>query len=389
MKKIVVSSALSALLVLPAMAFEVHNNDDTKVDIYGSIRGYVGYGESGKAGADAGYLIGIQNNSQFGVKFQKDKFKANVEWGAVEPGVDGNANSTGWRQYWGSYTTSAGTILFGKTNTPTIDNGFTNDFFNNDNGSSGFGGIATGSRKIQIQYNVAGLSLALVEDETGDGRNGGAARPNQESPRIATSYTINDDKGKPIFKAAATYKYYNSNTIQGNVPAGTSAYHAWIGYKPTFGSSFLSLMANYGKNGHLYGEQLTRISTGGYHHSTLDVAGLDAQRAGARVEFGTKLSSDMGLIIGAGYQATFGGKGQKNALTTASEAKKDSMIHSYSAFIQLPYKVSSNFTFAPQVSFYQTIEGTSGARSDTAANTNTFSGKETGVIAAARIKWDF
>ncbi|CAM3284652.1 hypothetical protein [Helicobacter labetoulli] len=386
MKKIVVSSALSALLVLPAMAFEVHNNDDTKVDIYGSIRGYVGYGESGKAGADAGYLIGIQNNSQFGVKFQKDKFKANVEWGAVEPGVDGTDQSTGWRQYWGSYTTSAGTILFGKTNTPTIDNGFTNDFINNDNGSSGFGGIATGSRKIQIQYNVAGLSLALVEDKTGAGRSSNAAKPNQESPRIAASYTINDDKGKPTFKVAATYKYYNSNTIQENVPAGTSAYHAWIGYKPTFGSSFLSLMAHYGKNGHLYGEQLTRISAGGYQHSTLDVAGLDAQRAGARAEFGTKLSDDMSLIVGAGYQATFGGKGQK---AQAGSDSKDSFIQGYSAFIQLPYKVSSNFTFAPQVSFYQTIETNKNAVTTTTSENAKFSGKETGVIAAARIKWDF
>lgn len=401
MKKIVVSSALSALLVLPAMAFEVYNNDDTKVDVYGSIRGYVGYGESGKAGADAGYLIGIQNNSQFGVKFQKDKFKANVEWGAVEDGVDGTKQSTGWRQYWGSYTTSAGTFLFGKTNTPTIDNGFTNDFFNNDNGSSGFGGIATGSRKIQIQYNVAGVSLALVEDKVGNGRSAGAkdGQPNQESPRIAASYSINDEKGKPTFKVAATYKYYNSDTIDAYklagadtpIPSGTSAYHAWVGFKPTFGGSFLSMMAHYGKNGNLYGEQLTRISQGAYQHTTLDVAGLDAQRAGARVEFGTKLSEDMSLIIGAGYQATFGGKGQEKAVTTASGATKDSMIHSYSAFIQLPYKVSSNFTFAPQISYYQTIEGTSGTWKSATQDGTTpaFSGKETGVIAAARIKWDF
>lgn len=395
MKKIVVSSALSALLVLPAMAFEVYNNDDTKVDIYGSIRGYVGYGESGKAGADAGYLIGIQNNSQFGVKFQKDKFKANVEWGAVEDGVDGTKQSTGWRQYWGSYTTSAGTFLFGKTNTPTIDDGFTNDFFNNDNGSQGFGGIATGSRKIQIQYNVAGVSLALVEDKVGAGRNGDQAQPNQESPRIAASYSINDDKGKPTFKVAATYKYYNSGTILdlGTVDQpintqGVSAYHAWIGYKPTFGSSFLSIMAHYGKNGHLYGEQNTTFSYGGYAHDKgLDsYIGLDAQRAGVRAEFGTKLSSDMGLIIGAGYQATFGGKGQKDAVTVDGGATKDSMIHGYSAFVQLPYKVSSNFTFAPQVSFYQTIEGTKGEGSVGALATNR---KETGVIAAARIKWDF
>lgn len=384
MKKIVVSSALSALLVLPAMAFEVYNNDDTKVDVYGSIRGYVGYGESGKAGADAGYLIGIQNNSQFGVKFQKDKFKANVEWGAVEAGVDGQASSTGWRQYWGSYTTSAGTILFGKTNTPTIDNGFTNDFFNNDNGSQGFGGVATGSRKIQIQYNVAGLSLALVEDKTGAGRSGNQAQPNQESPRIAASYSINDEKGKPTFKVAATYKYYNADSIatlgSQAVPAGTSAYHAWLGVKQSFGGMFISAMAHYGKNGNLYGEQSTTFSYGGYaHDKTLDTAvGLDAQRAGARVEFGTKLSDDMSVIVGAGYQATFGGQGQKG---DKDLGRKDSVIQGYSAFIQLPYKVSSNFTFAPQVSYYQTAEANS---------KSVLAGfKETGIIAAARIKWDF
>ncbi len=380
MKKIVVSSALSALLVLPAMAFEVYNNDDTKVDVYGSIRGYVGYGESGKAGADAGYLIGIQNNSQFGVKFQKDKFKANVEWGAVEDGVDGTKQSTGWRQYWGSYTTSAGTFLFGKTNTPTIDNGFTNDFFNNDNGSQGFGGVATGSRKIQIQYNVAGVSLALVEDYTGNGRNGNQTSPNQESPRIAASYSINDEKGKPTFKVAATYKYYNSDTIQTGVPAGTSAYHAWIGFKPTFGGSFLSIMAHYGKNGHLYKEQSTRYSYGGYQHNDgLDgILGLDAQRAGVRVEFGSKLSEDMSVIVGAGYQATFGAKTQKGDKALGLE---DSVIQGYSAFIQLPYKISSNFTFAPQVSYYQTAEANS---------KSVLAGfKETGIIAAARIKWDF
>ena len=57
----------------------------------------------------------IQDNSQFGVKFQKDKFKANVEWGAVEPGVDGNENSpkktgTGWRHILGILHNNSGDI---------------------------------------------------------------------------------------------------------------------------------------------------------------------------------------------------------------------------------------------------------------------------------------
>ena len=74
------------------------------------------------------------------------------------------------------------------------------------------------------------------------------------------------------------------------------------------------------------------------------------------MEFGSKLSEDMSLIIGAGYQATFGAKTQKGDKALGLE---DSVIQGYSAFIQLPYKISSNFTFAPQVSYYQTAEANS------------------------------
>lgn len=384
-KQVAISGVLSALLMMPAAAVEIYNAENGKVDIYGSIRGYMGYGESGVGSLPAGYLIGIQNNSQFGVKYAKDKFKANVEYGGMEPGIDGTNASTGFRQFWGSYDSAFGTILFGKTNAPTIDNGFTNDFFNNDNGSMGFGGIATGSRKIQLQYNIAGVSVALVEDNVGAGRNGTATSPNQESPRIAAAYTINDAKGKPIFKVAATYKYYNSASIQSGVPAGTSAYHAWVGVNQSFGNMFISAMAHYGKNGHLYKEQSTTYSFGGYAFSDLNNAiGLDAQRAGVRLELGSKLTDDISMIFGAGYQATFGGLGQKNAVTTEN-GTANSVIHGYSAFVQVPYKVSANFTFAPQISFYQTIEGTKGYNSVTGLESR----KLTGVVAAARFKWDF
>lgn len=382
MKKIVVSSALSALLVLPAMAFEVYNNDDVKVDVYGSIRGYVGYGmgpsDGGGDKSKGGYLIGIQNNSTFGAKFQKDKFKATVEWGASEPGVD-SGNGTNWRQFWGSYDTGVGTFVFGKINTPTIDNGFTNDFFNNDNGSSGFGGVATGNRRIQLQYNISGVSVALVEDDIGTGR----ASEHKESPRIAVSYTIDDDKGKPLFKVAGTYRNYSSESkkMMGGgsdsdiAKKSANAFHIWAGFKPTFGSSFLSVMGHYGMNAHLYGEQLTRKNDGDYGHSSIDV-GLDAQRAGVRAEFGTKLSDDVSLIVGAGYQATFGGESQK----AKTNGQKDGFINSYSAFVQLPYKINSNFTLAPQIAFYQTADNNKNSAMPT---------KETGVVAAARIRWDF
>lgn len=372
MKKIVVSSALSALLVLPAAAFEVYNADDTKVDLYGSIRGYMGYGETGDGGANAGYLIGVQNNSQFGVKVKSGKFSAKVELGAKETGISGDG--TPYREYWGAYDTNLGQILFGKAQAPTIDNAFTSNWLNNDNGYQGVGGVATGKRNIQIQYNVAGLSLALIEVTDGNGR----GDLNQESPRIAAAYTIKGANGQPLLKIAGTYKYFNGFN---NPSAGANAWHVWAGLKPTFGNAYISVLAHYGKNGHLYGEQNTTYNGGGYSlNNSLDAdIGLNAIRTGGLVEFGTKLSSDLSLAIGAGYQATFNGDGQAGNLGIGNIAGAGK-LHGYSAFINLPYKVNANFTFAPQIAYY-------GLSASEKVNGNLY--KETGVVAATRFKWDF
>lgn len=375
MKKIVVSGALSVLLVMPVLGLEIYNDNDKKVDLYGSIRGYVGVGHYPSAPVgqgNTGYLIGIQNNSTFGVKVQMEKFRANVELGTVEIGVDGNSGSTGYRQYWGSYDTGAGVFLFGKTNTPSIDSGFASDWINNDGGSEGNGGIATAKRKIQLQYNIAGVSVALIEDEMGKGRNGIMGK---ESPRLAVSYTMNDENGNMFLKVAGTYKYYNSSFIKSDVPKGTDAYHIFLGVKPTFGKQFVSIMMHYGKNGHLYGEQMTTYSTGSYTLSNIDNSiGLNAQRAGLRLEFGTKITDDLSFVFGGGYQATFDGQNQKD--------HNSGVINNYSTFIQLPYKANKNFTFAPQVSFYET----SGKKGSNLINSKQ---NGSGLIAGARIRWDF
>ncbi|TLD96558.1 porin [Helicobacter jaachi] len=394
MKKILISSALAALMVAPSLGFEVYNADETKVDVYGSIRGYVGAGSNSSyqgQGQDTGYLFGLQDNSQFGVKFSSGKFKANIEFGAVEPSIAGqnqqnNRNVTSYRQFWGSYTTDFGTFLFGKTNTPTIDNGFTSDWVNNDNGGNGFGFIATGSRKIQFQYLIGGFALALVEDQLAAGRNGNAdGQANQESPRIAVAYEIKDEKKKPFFKIAATYKYYNSGNIADGVPAGTNAYHGWVAVKPSFGNMFVSVMAHYGKNGHLYGEQRTNFSVGGYSHQEI-AAGLDAQRVGARLEFGVNFTKEIGLVLGGGYTSTSKGSNQKDNTNVAGAnpaGDNSGSISSYSAFIQLPYKVSKNFSFIPQVSYYETKAAKASAQIVNGGD------KEAGLIAGARIRWDF
>ena len=115
MKKVLVSGALSTFLVLPASAIEIYSDDDKKVEIYGSIRGFMGYSESTKAEDPAAFLFGLQSNSQFGVRAQMGKFKANVEFGAREadviPEAPGNTTAP-YRQYWGSYDTGYGVVLF-------------------------------------------------------------------------------------------------------------------------------------------------------------------------------------------------------------------------------------------------------------------------------------
>ncbi|MCH5314252.1 MAG: hypothetical protein J1E28_07695, partial [Helicobacter sp.] len=211
MKKVLVSSALSALLVLPAAALEIYNDDGKSVELYGSIRGYVGMGENahkGEAGGPANFLFGVQGNSHVGFNVSVDKFKAKVEFGAKEDLVTGTSangyNELPLRFFWGSYDTGAGTILIGKANTPTTDI-FSTGVLNTDTAFNGFGGLSTSTRRLQAQYNVAGLSLALISDYMAE--NVGVISPltaDSSMPRIALSYTINGDKA-PLFQIAGTY----------------------------------------------------------------------------------------------------------------------------------------------------------------------------------------
>lgn len=387
MKKLAISSALASMLAIPGQALEIYNADETKAEIYASIRGFMGYGESTRAGDQAGYLFGLQSNSQFGVRVQSGKFKANIEFGAREADAvpyAGTAQSTAqstapYRQYWGSYDSGYGVFLFGKTNSPSFDNAFSSNWLNIDSGMVGFGGVVTAKRHVQFQYSIAGFSIGVLEDSNRNGWNESDkaknVNTNQESPRIAANYTINNEKNQPFFRIAGSYKYYNNASTTNDVaPAGTSAYHIWAGLRPTFGNTFISLVAQYGKNGYLYGEQAAgAYSKGGYTHGNSAV-GLDAQIAGAKIEFGSKLSNELSFIFGAGYQATFKGTNQINDNSGA--------IHSYAAFLQLPYKANANLEFSPQVAYYNT----QGKKTSNLVNGGN---KQGSVVAGVRVKWDF
>lgn len=377
MKKIVVSSALSALLVLPAAAFEVYNADDKKLDLYGSIRGFVGMGENSHDNGVANFLFGVQTNSNFGLKFQADKFNAQIELGAVESDAS-LPTATPLRLFWGSYNTGVGTILIGKAQTPTADTAFSSDYWNNDSGSVGFGGTATSSRKLQAQYNIAGLSFALINDYLGTGYGGNPGVTSNSMPRVALSYTIGDS-ANPVFKIAGTYKHYSGTEAIGYTPGNTTpdlagtekdAWHIFVGAKPKFGNAWLSVLAHYGKNGHFYSEQATAINDASWAHGSVSNWTGDVKRTGGKIEFGTALSKELSAIVGVGYQETFGDG-------VAGKWKN------YTAFVQLPYKVSANWTLSPQVGWYQ-VDNVSTANKNIGGNVRTAS-----VNGAVRVKWDF
>ncbi|WP_300920797.1 hypothetical protein [Helicobacter japonicus] len=386
MKKVFVSSALSALLVLPAAALEVYSGDNATLSVYGAIKGYVGMGENAQVGmGPAGFLFGVQNNSNIGFDVVADKFKAKVEFGAIENDPFGTANGAvaPLRYLWGSYDTGLGTILVGKANTPTTDI-FSTGVINNDTALNGFGGLSTATRRLQVQYNVAGLSLALISDYIAELAST-SSQPNANSsstmPRIALSYTIYNGSN-PLFQIAGTYKRFTRKS-EGNPTITTSqasgnpidAWHISVGTKPTFGNNFVSLFGFYGKNQDVYGETGTFYNNGTWGHSKgIDTdIGRNTKRAGGKAELGIGLSKDATFTIGAGYQETF----VENQQGIYKKYK------SVGVFAQVPYKVNANFTLTPVVGWFQT----SGVNEATI--TNAVKNKVTSVVAAGRVMWSF
>lgn len=389
MKKVLVSSALSALLVLPAAALEVYSGDNATLSVYGAIKGYVGIGENAQVGmGPAGFLFGVQNNSNIGFDVVADKFKAKVEFGAIENDAMGTAGGivAPIRYLWGSYDTGLGTILIGKANTPTTDI-FSTGVINNDTTLNGFGGLSTATRRLQAQYNVAGLSLALISDyiaELGVLSPQPSANSSSTMPRIALSYTIYNGSN-PLFQIAGTYKRFtresvgNPTTITDTNGAVTSsdpldAWHISVGTKPTFGNNFVSLFGFYGKNQDAYGETNTFYNSGAWSHGTVGGlattgTGRNIKRAGGKAELGIGLSKDATFTIGAGYQETFG--------------EIEGKYKSVGVFAQVPYKVNANFTLTPVVGWFQT-SGVNGAKI-----TNAIEDKVTSVVAAGRVMWSF
>lgn len=367
MKKVLLT-LIAVLMAVPAFAIEVYNNGENAVDIYGTLRGYIGYGHGVDGVSDTtddNFLYGIQGNSRIGVRLKVGNFSGQVELGAVEATLYGrhgrptgsNVSNVGLRQAWGAYSFgNAGALLAGKTDTPTAMGGFISDIMDTDGGLNGFGGSTTGSRRFQIQYNVAGLSIALIENDMayGPGVSYGYTDGGETIPRLGLSYTYKNPS--LLVKVAATYSALNG-TINAPVSdtrwATVHAFGVALGLKPTFmdGKMWLSVLARYGMNEELYGEAKTVYNGGLMAHSSISnyvgvqYVGVQAdgtvdnvQRAAVALELGYNVNDMIAVIVGGGYQHSM-----IDALTYD--------VGSYAVFLQAPIKISGNFALIPQFTY--------------------------------------
>lgn len=357
MKKVLLT-LIAVLMAVPAFAIEVYNNGENAVDIYGTLRGYIGYGHGVDGVSDTtddNFLYGIQGNSRIGVRLKVGNFSGQVELGAVETTLYGRSegSNVGLRQAWGAYSFgNAGALLAGKTDTPTAMGGFISDIMDTDGGLNGFGGSTTGSRRFQIQYNVAGLSIALIENDMahGPGVSYGYTDGGETIPRLGLSYTYKNPS--LLVKVAATYSALNG-TINAPVSdtrwATVHAFGVALGLKPTFmdGKMWLSVLARYGMNEELYGEAKTVYNGGLMAHSSIsnyNYVGVadgtvdNVQRAAVALELGYNVNDMIAVIVGGGYQHSM-----IDALTYD--------VGSYAVFLQAPIKISGNFALIPQFTY--------------------------------------
>lgn len=388
-KLLLVSAVLSAALSQMS-AYKVVDEDDKVIDVYGSARGYVGFGGSASAtdtygtnpsstayGPYGSAIYGLQGNSRLGVKAKVGNLEANAELGLKEP--------DGFRQMWGAYTFgSAGTLLFGKTDTPSVAKSiFSSDLADTEQGSAGFGGLRTSSRKLQVAYSIAGFTIALVDDSTSVVNARDAQ--NEAIPRIAASYYLQNEDKTLDFQFGGAYKYYNQG-IRPSQGEGNerfdgfsgSAFHIFTAVKSQMmeKSLYVSAMAHYGMNADLYGEQRTNTNVGGYSHTQIFNDGnvRDVHRVGAYVESGYKFSDMLSGVLGLGYQLS--------AATPVLEPA--TMAHTFMAMAQLPVKLEKSLTITPQVGYY-------GALIDTTSSGSVLvsAKQQHGLLAFVRLRYDF
>lgn len=345
MKKVLISAVAAGAILSSVGAIEVYNEGGNTVDVYGQARAVIGYGQTWTtpfSRQEGALLFGVQGNSWFGTKFKHSGFFGDVQIGANEATVQGGASlAIGFRLLYIGYDFgNAGKLSFGKNHTLLTMSGFSSNIFDTDNASKGFGGYAASVRRIQVAYEVAGLGIALSENDTQP-----TTAHHVSVPRLSIAYNYKSDALDA--KIGATYTYGRNAAVIKNVVG------AIAGFKAKFNNQHFAASLMYGHNLELTGEAYYGANPGfanrtgsviiggvsnGYDKDN-PLAGKNSNIYGAHVEYGINFNESVGMQAGGGYQ-----------LSTATGENNN--FHNYGAYIQLPCSIVKNFSIIPQIGYY-------------------------------------
>ncbi len=334
-------------------------------------------------------MYGLQTNSRIGVNFSINNFFGTAEIGAKEKTfLNSSGDTIGFRWFFAGYKFgSAGSILFGKTDTPSSIGGYNSDIFNIDGGANGFGGIMTGNRRIQLMYKTPiNLDISLVT--LGDMAVSDANKievTGSEIPRLSLGYNYSNEKLS--LKAVASYGAAAGKSLENaSASALINAFHVGFATKPVFNKFYLSLITHYGMNADIYNEQATyglgNRSSSYTFGSNLFTAQVNSDgsinnvsRFGINLEIGYQINEVVSIIVSGGYQMTmmdeqmdFNGYGFTD------------FVNSYSAFLQVPFKLSGNFSIITQVGWYS---------NSAEVNNGSAFYEESALLAGAQVRYSF
>lgn len=379
MKRVLISAVAAGALLGQLNAFEVYKDGDKSFGVFGVANALVGYGynfsKSTASGANPSeFIYGIQGNSRIGINFTVGKVFGAALIGAGESTFYGAGGNTGFRQLYAGYDFGdAGKLLAGKNELITSMGGFSSSIFDIESGLQGFGGTSTSTRRFQIAYSVAGLTVSISENDF----NNIAGLGNKSIPRISLGYEYKD--GGLRAKVAASYANASRKTQ-------SDAAIVAAGVKYDLGGSYVSGLINYGFNSDLIGESKIATPSLSRGYGNVGVSGgkdilkngkaTNTNLVGVVLEYGMNLTDDLGLKIGAGYQYATKAK-------NSTEAKNGGVLHSYAGFVQLPYKVGGGFSIIPQVGYMGTTQG------NTTNGTNTTYNNTGNVLAEVLFKIAF
>ncbi|MCJ8499367.1 hypothetical protein [Desulfatitalea alkaliphila] len=355
MKKLLVVLLVLGLAA-PAMA-------QTNWHFYGSLRTHVGYystsedfianapaqdgtigmgslgnpfGQPAQGIKDEGTLLSMSAQSRLGFRGAvSDKLFGHVEFGFTETTRAGKSQSPYTRLAYGQWNFGAGSLIFGKHYTPATFLGYSNMV--GDLGDSGdanllVAGLPYIGRQPQIRLTIAGIELALIEQNTAqDDLN--YDEIDRVLPRIEAAYVFRT----PVIaiRPVLGYQTYKVNDLgPGGDYRNIESYLAGLGISLTLGPAYVKMTGAWQQNAGNYGNSNVLAP---YARSATAVD--DAQSLQGTFVAGFKFSPAFFIEAGVAYTEN------KVDLAANVESKQKGAVY----YLQAPFTVAKGFTIIPEV----------------------------------------